>query len=133
LSVGHVMLMNFDPGIAGLSSQPFWLHWRDEAGDARRHAPDFFALRADGTVLVIDVRPDDRIAGRDADAFAVTALACAVAGWQFRRAGECGRVRVANVRWLSRYRHPRCGVPEGTSGKLLEVFAPPRPCSPAPR
>jgi hypothetical protein len=123
----HVMLMDFDPAVVGLSSQPFWLHWRDGAGAARRHAPDFFARRADGTALVIDVRPDDRIAGRDADAFAVTALACAAAGWQFRRVGECDQVRVANVRWLSRYRHPRCGGPEGTSGKLLEVFAQPRP------
>jgi hypothetical protein len=93
----HVMLMDFDRAVTGLSSQPFWLHWRDEAGAARRHAPDFFARRADGTALVIDVRPDGRIAGRDADAFAVTALACAAAGWQFRRVGECDQVRIANV------------------------------------
>jgi len=24
----HVMLMDFDPGITGIASQPFWLHWR---------------------------------------------------------------------------------------------------------
>src|SRR5271166_3067662 len=25
----HVMLMDFDPDITGIASQPFWLHWRD--------------------------------------------------------------------------------------------------------
>ena len=52
--------------------------------------------------------PDDRIADRDAEAFAVTALACEQAGWEFRRAGELDPVLTANVRWLSRYRHRRC-------------------------
>jgi hypothetical protein len=35
-------------------------------------------------------------------------------------------VLVANVRWLSRYRHPRCGGLQVT-GKLVEIFAKPRP------
>ena len=62
----HVMAMDFDPDITGIASQPFWLYWRDEDGRARRHAPDFFARRADGSGLVVDVRPDDRIPARDA-------------------------------------------------------------------
>jgi hypothetical protein len=45
----HVMAMDFDPDITGIASQPFWLHWRDEDGRGRRHAPDFFARRADGS------------------------------------------------------------------------------------
>ena len=69
----HLMLMDFDPAVVAVSSQPFWLRWRDEAGGARRHAPDFFARRADGTAVVVDVRPDDRIPARDAETFAVTA------------------------------------------------------------
>jgi hypothetical protein len=44
----HLMLMDFDPDVAAVSSQPFWLRWGDGAGRARRHAPDFFARRADG-------------------------------------------------------------------------------------
>jgi hypothetical protein len=35
--------------------------------------PDFFARRADGTGVEIDVRPDDRIGDRDAAVFAATA------------------------------------------------------------
>ena len=57
--------------------------------------------------------PDDRIREKDAEAFAVTALACAAAGWEFRRVGEVDQVLVANVRWLSRYRHPALRGPSG--------------------
>jgi len=104
----HVMLMDFDPDITGIASQPFWLHWQDEDGRPGRHAPDFFARRAGGGGVVVGVRPDDRIPAKDAGVFRMTALACAQAGWEFRRAGTIDPVLRANVRWLSRYRHQRC-------------------------
>jgi hypothetical protein len=118
----HLMLMDFDPAVRAVSSQPFWLRWRDGEGRARRHAPDFFARRGDGTGVVVDVRPDDRIPERDAETFAVTALACEAAGWEYRRSGDLDPVLVANVRWLSRYRHRRCLVP-AVAAVLLEAFA----------
>jgi hypothetical protein len=118
----HLMLMDFDPGMRAVSSQPFWLRWRDGQGRVRRHAPDYFARRDDGTGVVIDVRPDGRIPDRDAETFAVTAAACRAAGWEYRRAGDLEPVLAANVRWLSRYRHRRCLVPE-IAVVLLEVFA----------
>jgi len=50
----------------------------------RRHAPDFFFARLlDGTGVVVDVRPYDRI--EPADAFAAMSAACTWVGWQFRR------------------------------------------------
>src|SRR5208282_2516494 len=116
------MLMDFDPAVRAVSSQPFWLRWRDGEGRSRRHAPDFFACKADGTGMVVDVRPDDRIPARDAETFTVTAAACRAAGWEYRRAGDLDPVLVANVRWLSRYRHRRCLVP-GIAAVLLESFA----------
>ena len=118
----HLMLMDFDPGVRAVSAQPFWLHWRDERGRSRRHVPDFFVRRREGMAVVIDVRPDDRIPDRDAEVFAVTASACALAGWEFRRVGDLDPVLTANVRWLSRYRHARCLVPE-IAEALVEVFA----------
>jgi hypothetical protein len=36
----HLMLMDFDPAVRAVSSQPFWLRWRDGEGRARRHTPD---------------------------------------------------------------------------------------------
>src|SRR5258708_12238312 len=65
----HVMLLDFDPEVTAISSQPFWLHWRDGTGRSRRHAPDLFARLADGSAAVIDVRPDDRIEPGDAEPF----------------------------------------------------------------
>ena len=107
----HVMLLDFDPQVAAIAAQPFWLRWRDDAGRSRRHAPDLFARMADGSGVVIDVRPDDRIEQRDAEAFEATRSACGLAGWGFRRMGVPDPVLVANVAWLARYRHPRCGSP----------------------
>jgi len=117
----HLMLMDFDPAVAAVASQPFWLRWRDD-DRARRHAPDYFARRRDGGAVVVDVRPDDRIPERDAATFAVTAAACESAGWEYRRSGDLDPVLVANVRWLSRYRHPRCLAPE-VAPALLGAFA----------
>jgi hypothetical protein len=116
------MLMDFDPAVRAVSSQPFWIRWRDGDDRFRRHAPDFFARMADGAAVIVDVRPDDRIPPRDAETFAVTAAACESAGWEYRRSGDLDPVLVANVRWLSRYRHRRCLVP-GIASALLEAFA----------
>lgn len=118
----HAMLLDFDPDVTGFASQPFWLHWPGAERD-RRHAPDFFARSADGTGVVIDVRADDRIEPADAEAFDATAAACAAVGWEFRRVGTPDPVLVANVRWLSRYRHPRCGVRREIAERLMTVFA----------
>jgi hypothetical protein len=77
--------------------------------------------------VVIDVRADDRIEPADAEAFEATARACAEVGWVFHRVGAVDAVLVANVRWLSRYRHPRCGTRRDVADRLLEVFADPMP------
>lgn len=121
-----VMVLDFDPQIVGIASQPFWLHWPAPDGP-RRHLPDYFARRTDGTGVVVDVRADNRVEQVDADAFAATAAACTEVGWEFRRVGAVDAVLAANVRWLSRYRHPRCGRREDLAGRLLEVLAQPMP------
>jgi len=77
--------------------------------------------------VVIDVRADDRIEAADAEAFAVTAETCARLGWEFRRAGEIDPVPGGNVRWLARYRHPRCAGPAGVARRLREAFVGPVP------
>ena len=109
------MMLDFDPAVVAFSSLPFWLTWAQD-GRQRRHAPDYFARLADGTGVVIDVRPDDRIEPRDAEAFAATGRACREVGWLFRRTAGPGAVLAANVRWLAGYRtggvtaviSPRC-------------------------
>jgi hypothetical protein len=61
-----VMLLDFDPDVIAVLSQPFCLRWANQPG-ARRHVPDFFARLADGSALVIDVRPDELIGADDAE------------------------------------------------------------------
>ena len=127
----HVRLLDFDQEITGIASQPFWLYWTGERG-RRRHAPDYFARRADGTGVVIDVRADDRIEAVDAEAFAVTAAACARLGWEFRRVGEIEPVPGSNVRWLARYRHPRCAGRAEVTRRLRRRSRVRRRCWPGP-
>src|SRR5258708_40353591 len=122
----HVMLLDFDPEVTAISSQPFWLHWRDGTGRSRRHAPDLFARLADGSAAVIDVRPDDRIEPGDAEAFNATRRACELAGWGFRRVGGPDPVRTANVASLARYRHQPGRSPDG-GPPPAEVVAEPAP------
>src|SRR5260370_39590378 len=114
-------MLDFDPEVAGIVSQPFWLHWHD-GRRPRRHCPDYVVRRSDGTAMVIDVRAEDRIEPEDAEAFAAMEVACAQAGWRFGRLGAAGAVVTANVRWLSRYRHPRCAGPDGLAGAVMAAF-----------
>ena len=122
----HVMLLDFDPEVTAIAAQPFWLRWRDDAGRWRRHAPDLFARMANGSAVIIDVRPDDRIEPRAAEAFDATGQACKLAGWRFMRLGVPDPVRTANVAWLARYRHQRCDSPD-VARLLLKCFAEPVP------
>ena len=55
-----VMLLDFDPDVVAVSLQPFCLRWAGQPG-ARRHVPDYFARLADGSAVVIDVRPDELV------------------------------------------------------------------------
>ncbi|MFI5937816.1 TnsA-like heteromeric transposase endonuclease subunit [Actinoplanes sp. NPDC051494] len=122
----HAMRLDFDRDVVAFSSQPFWLYW--QVGTRwRRHAPDFFARLIDGGGVVVDVRPDDRIPNKDAQAFAVTARACDGVGWAFRRLGVMDPVFAANLRWLSRYRHPRHGARTDIVDQLVQAFASPTP------
>jgi hypothetical protein len=85
--------------------------------------------RVDGSAVVVEVRADERIEPKDVEAFEVTRIACAQAAWHFERVGMPEPVLLANVRWLSRYRHPRC-LHLKAADRLREVFATPGPLLP---
>lgn len=126
VELGQLMRLDWDPGVVAMASQPFRLSWRS-GGRARRisHTPDYFVRRRDGTGVVLDVRPDDRIEPEDAVKFEVTAAACARVGWGFERVGLLDPVLAANLRWLSGYRHPRVRR-EPVAAELRTAFSRPR-------
>ena len=121
-----LMALDADPGVEAVASQPMWLHWPGGPGRARRHAPDFFVRRADGTGVLVDVRPDGRVSDADAAVFAATGAVAGQAGWGYERLGELPAVRAANLRWLSGYRHPRYAR-AAVMASLGEAFAEPGP------
>ncbi|AJT62579.3 hypothetical protein T261_0890 [Streptomyces lydicus] len=120
----HVMLLDFDPAVVGISSQPFWLFWKSAGGKPLSHAPDYFARRDDGSAIVVDCRPVERRKERDRVKFAATETACDQVGWEFRLVGAADPVLVRNVRWLAGYRHARHRL-EPVASRLLEAFAEP--------
>ncbi|MET9906126.1 TnsA-like heteromeric transposase endonuclease subunit [Streptomyces sp. NPDC006476] len=121
----RLILLDFAPDVVGIASQPFWLHWRN-ANKRRRHAPDYFVRLADGRARVVDVRAADQVDERTAQAFTATEQACSAVGWEFLHLGLPDPVFMANLRWLARYRHPRCGRETDVAERLAEVFRQPR-------
>lgn len=125
VELGHLMRLDAEPDVVAVASQPFRLSWRYGGRGRRiRHTPDYFVRRRDGTAVVVDVRPDERIEPEDAAKFAATAEACARVGWGYERVGVLDPVLAANLRWLSGYRHPRVRR-EPVAGALLAVFSEP--------
>jgi hypothetical protein len=116
--------LDADAEVVAVASQPFWLCWQGEEERPLRHAPDFFVRRRDGTAVVVDVRPDERIGPDDAVKFAATARACEAVGWGFERVGALDPVLAANLRWLSGYRHQRYHQLD-RAAQLRRVFARP--------
>ncbi len=121
----RLILLDRDPQVAAISSQPFWLHWHDGVR-ARRHAPDYFVRLADGRARVVDVRAEDDMDEETREHFAATEGACRAVGWEFAWLARPDPVFMANVRWLSRYRRSRCGRPTEVAEGLLEVFREPK-------
>ena len=103
----HLMSLDFDPDVTGVSSQPFRIIWSAPLPQ-HSHVPDFFIRHADGSAVVIDVRPDARVRPADEEIFRATMRLCSTVGWGYQRLGALPAVYVGNLRWLSGYRHPRC-------------------------
>lgn len=122
----RLLLLDRDPQVVGIASQPFWLHWAD-GRRKRRHAPDYFVRLSDGRCRVVDVRAQEDMDDRTREAFAATRRACDAVGWEFEWLGRPDPVFMANMRWLGRYRRPRSGRSPEAVSRLIEVFREPRP------
>ena len=69
-------------GVTGLLAQPMTLRFTTSGGGTSEHVPDFLAETGQG-VLLVDVRPADRIEPADRVKFAATAEAALSCGWGY--------------------------------------------------
>lgn len=117
----QLMRLDFDPDIKGVASQPFRITLPPLLPQTS-HVPDYFLRKADGTAIVIDVRPDALVKPADEEVFGATAALCASVGWKYQRLGELNSVYAANLRWIAGYRHPRCYREEFVTGLLARLY-----------
>jgi hypothetical protein len=116
-----LLAMDFAGGLVELFAQPFRLRYAVAGGGSRDHVPDFLAVTADG-VLVMDVRPGDRIRAEDQVAFAATDEAARTAGWRYLVVTGWRRNVMTTLDTLSSARR-RMSDPTGVRPELLEVAA----------
>lgn len=103
----HLIALDFDPTVCGVTEQPFTIVFVDADGGRKEHTPDFFVRSVSGAAIVVDVRPQDLIDATDREKFDVTAELCRRHGWDYRQVGESPNPWIANVRWLAGFRHER--------------------------
>jgi hypothetical protein len=70
----RLILLDFDAGTVGIASQPFWLFWATAEGKPPVARAGLLRPASDGSALVLDFRPVDRVKPRDREAFEVTRM-----------------------------------------------------------
>ena len=100
------VVMDFDPVVTAVASQPFQLIGRD-ASSMWHHVPDYWAARAGRPPLVLDVRSEPRcLDDRFVALVASTREVCARMGWDYRLVHDVDAVQFRNIDFLSAYRRP---------------------------
>lgn len=116
-----LMVLDFVGHATAVSSNPFWLLWPTGTTPVR-HAPDFFVRRRDESVLIVDVKPAQRMTDKDRVQHDWTRAVCGELGWDYQEFTELNVVLERNLRLLSGYRHPRFAPPDD-SGALIAAQA----------
>lgn len=100
LELARLLLADADGEIVGIAAQPFLV--RDKE---RRHVPDFLLARADGSVLMVNVKPARRLDDPHvAAALAWAGKIFAARGWQHEIWSGADQYLLANLRFLAGYR-----------------------------
>lgn len=104
LELANLLLMDFDPGIRVIVSQPFHLEGFDGTR-LRNRIPDYLIHLYDGRIRVIDVKPSAKLgAAKVRTAFEWTRKVITGLGWEYEVCSEPDVTLIANVRFLSGYR-----------------------------
>lgn len=97
----RLWLADFDPQVAWVSSQPFWVSGRD-GSVLRHHVPDFMLASTDGSYTVVDVKPGDLVDEPSvAEVFDWTRRLCTAKGWRYEVWSGGDPVVLRNLRFLA--------------------------------
>jgi hypothetical protein len=108
--------------VTGIAAQPLRILFRG-GSPCLSHVPDYFAVLADGTQVLYDVKPMTRMTPAVAEQFAETARVCAAVGWRHGVIHESTTTRRENLSLLREFRHPRCHPKRATEARILDVFS----------
>lgn len=117
-----LMWLDHQRDLKKISAQPMHIIF----DDGTAHYPDFFALLADGSRVMYDVRPLARINEAVAATFAKTERLCAQIGWDYEVLTGLGTVELHNLEVISGSRHPRYRPDAETAERILEFLTEPR-------
>ena len=128
LELARLLLADFDPSVAAIAAQPFYLTAYVN-GKERNHVPDFLLVGGDGVVTVVNVKPSDRLADpKVAEALRWAGDVFAERGWRHEIWTGAPAVQLSNVRFLAAYRDPARLDPAVVSAVAEQVAGPVRLC-----
>ena len=100
LELARLLLADADPLVVGIAAQPFLV-----SDEKRRHVPDFLLVRADGSALIVNVKPADRLQDeRVAAALAWAEAVFLARGWTHEIWSAADPDVLSNTRFLAGYR-----------------------------
>lgn len=118
------MLLDFNPSVTEFAAWPAKIKWRAR-GRERSVVPDFFVRTDQGATLVVACPPASGPSPRWQRQQQVLRQACEEAGWELGMPRIPEPMALANLRWVSRCRHPRYGDRE-VEKALKAAFRTPR-------
>ncbi|MGZ2360985.1 TnsA-like heteromeric transposase endonuclease subunit [Streptomyces sp. 372A] len=120
----HVMLLDHDPRVTYLASQPLELRWRErERDEVRTHVPQMMLRLADGQGVLADCIAGEELSQGQRSLAAMLGEVCAAVGWRYWVLGPVDPVYRRNVAWLAGYRHPRYHGGQQVAAALRKSFA----------
>ncbi|MDQ0633712.1 hypothetical protein QFZ40_001621 [Arthrobacter pascens] len=117
-----LVLLEHTEEIDSIATQPFCLSFKDNT----RHYPDAFAVHADGTRTVYDVKSLDSIDDAVRKTFAKTTDACSVQGWRHVVLHGIAGLEWKNLEWLACFRAEDMHPAPGHEEVLLNYLVTPR-------
>lgn len=104
LEYANLLLVDFDPRVERVLSQPFLLEG-DDRGKTRKHIPDYLIAHSDGSVCVLDVKPAEKLAlPKVRDSLGWSRRVIEKHGWEYRIVSEPDPIVLASVQFLAGYR-----------------------------